>query len=178
MLGYPLHDMRPLPEQRNISLLGRVPETRKKFVHVMPLPLERDLQQGLQKLRILTQFVQHLKKNDFRQHLHDSGLNGLYGENTGNIFLETFQRSNTLILEKELERGVLAIVIEPDAETALFDKVIILSDLTLLQQNGLRRKDTPLLHRGVLFPKRAQFGEPILEGKDQWPVIVMMKIRN
>jgi hypothetical protein len=136
----------------------------------MPLPLERDLQQGLQEGRILTQFVQHLKKNGLGQHLDNSGLNRLYGENTRNIFLETFERSNTLILEKELEGGVLAIVIEPDPETALFDKVIILSDLTLLQQNGLRRRHPPLLHRGIFFPKRAQVGEPVLEGKDQTKV--------
>ena len=144
----------------------------------MPLSLERDLQQGLQKGRILTHLVQHLKENGFGQHLNNSGLNGLYGENTGNIFLETFQRSNTLILEKELEGGVLAIVIEPDPQTTRFDKVIILSDLALLQQNGLRRKHPPLLHRGVFLPKRAQLGKPILKGKDQWPVIVTLKIRN
>ncbi len=175
MLGYPFDDMRTLFEQRHIPLLGGVPETREKFVHIMPLPLERDLQQGLQESGILTQLVQHLKENGFGQYQDNSGLNGLYGENTGNIFLETFQGSDALILEKELESGVLAVVVEPDPETTLFDKVIILSDPTLLQQNGLRRIYPALLHGGVFIPESIQVGKPILEGKDQAEVFLFRK---
>jgi hypothetical protein len=167
MLGYTLYDMGPFIEQHKIALLRRIPETREEFVHIMPLPLERDLQQRLQELGILTQLGKHLKKNGFGQHLDDGGLDGLYRKNAGNILLETFQRCNPLVLEKELEGGVLAIVVEPDPQTTLLDKVIVLSDLPLLQQNGLGRKDPPLLHRGVLVPKRVKVREPILEGKDQ-----------
>ena len=99
--------------------------------------------------------------------LNGGGFDGLYREDAGDILLETIQRSHTLVLKKKLEGRVFSVVIEPDPKTTLFDEIIILCSLALLQQDGPGREYGTLLQRGIFFPKGVEVGKPVFEGEEQ-----------
>jgi hypothetical protein len=167
MLGYPLDDMRSFLYKIDITLLRRIPDPGEEFIHVMTLPLKGDVQHRLQKLRIFFQLFYHLMEDALGEDLHGGGFNGLDGKDAGDTFLKTFQRSNALVLKKELYGRVFPVIVKPKPETTLFDEIIVLSGFALLQQDRPGRKDLPLLQRSIFIPKRGQVWKPVFEGKDQ-----------
>jgi hypothetical protein len=165
VLRYPLNDVRSVFDEINIALDRSVPDPGEEFVHVMPLPLERDLHQGLQKIRVLIQFLQHGIEHRLRKDLNNARLNGLYRKGAGDILLKTFQGGNTFVLKKKLKGRILFMIVKPHPETTLFDEIVILSDLAFPQQGRLRGVFYPLLQRGIFLPIRVQVGKTIFERK-------------
>ena len=129
VLRHPLDDMRPFFYKIFIPLLGSVADAGEKFVHIMVLSLERYFQQYLHKFGVPFQFAYHLGKMFFGEDLDRGGFDRLYRKDTGGVVLKAFERSDAFVLEKELEGRILLVVVEPYAETALFDEIVIFCNL-------------------------------------------------
>jgi hypothetical protein len=97
--------------------------------------------------------------------MNNAGLNGFYSESTGDVPGKAFQGGNPLVLKKELHSGVFSIVVKAQPKTPFFDKVVILCDLSFLQQGSLCRIFHPLLQRSVFLPIGVQVWKAGFEGK-------------
>ena len=175
MLGYPLNDVRSVFDEIDIALYRCISDPGKEFVHVMPLPFERNLHQRLQEIRVLIQFLQHSIEFSLRKDLDNARLNSFYSKHTGDVLLKTFQGGNALILKEKLEGRILSVVVKPHPETTLFDEIVVLGDLAFLQQDLFCRVFHPLLQRRVFLPIRVQVGKTVFERKQHSGYIDMPK---
>ncbi len=165
MLRYPLNDVRPVFDEIHIALYRCISDPGEELVHVMSLPFERDLHQGLQEVRVLIQFLQHGIEHGLREDLNNAWLNRLYRKCTGDILLKTFQGGNAFVLKEKLKGRILFLIVKPHPETTLFDEIVVLSDLTFAQQGCFRRIFYPLLQRNIFLPIRVQVWKTIFERK-------------
>lgn len=165
MLGYPPNDVRSLLDKIAIALYRCISDPGEEFVHVMSLPLGRDLHQGLQEIGVLIQFLHHREKRGSGENLDNARLNGFYRKRAGDIFLEAFQGRNAFILKEKLKGRILSTIVKPHPQTTLFDEIVVLGNLAFTQQCRFRGIFNPLLQRNVFLPIGIQVGKTIFECK-------------
>ena len=157
--------MRSVFDKIDIALYRCIPDPREEFVHIMSLPLERDIHQGLQEVRVLIQFLQHSIEHSFREDLDNARLDRFYRKRTGDVLLKAFQGRNAFVLKEKLKGCIFFVVIKPHPETTLFDEIVVLSDLAFLQQHRFRGVFYPLLQRRIFLPIGVQMGKSAFERK-------------
>jgi len=131
MLRHPLDDMRPFPEEVEVTFFGGVPNIGFELVHIAELPFQEDVHQLFIRGRVVTELLHNGIHIFFMYPVKEAGFDRLDRVQTGNVFMEALDGGNALLFEEKLEGDLFPFVIEPSPHAALFDEISFFGDGSL-----------------------------------------------